>query len=52
MSQAEMNSMGKITLGSTDKRLVETIITLFWNNICMYTLNFCDVCDYISDLVL
>ena len=30
MAQAEMDSTGKITLGSTEKSLVVTIIKLFW----------------------
>jgi len=30
MSQAEMNSTGKINIESTDKSLVVTIITVFW----------------------
>ena len=35
MYQAEMNSMGKITLGSTDKSLVVMIIKLFWVLPCL-----------------
>jgi len=39
MSQEEMNSTGKITLGSTDKSLVVTIITLFWVLPCLKVSN-------------
>ena len=35
MSQAEMDSMGKITLESTEKSLVVTLIKLFWALPCL-----------------